>query len=174
MRCILAFACVLWMAGCSGSDFTPGRRTLVVTPEPSQLVVTTSMLQTATSEADYPTLDIVVSRYSRDSRDTITLRTSSIQYVDMANVAIPGTDVPQRAFPTPVTLVASAPDVPSQVRFPMALLTPAIANYLKDQSPPVTIAARVKFDGESTGGGPVQFTFHVPIQVQAGPASPAP
>jgi hypothetical protein len=172
MRCILSFACALWLAGCSSQDFTPGRGRIVVAPEPSQLVVTTTMLRAA--EADYPTINVDFSRYPRGSSDTITFRTYSIQYFNMANEAIAMTDVPQSLLPTPVTLMPAATDLPSNARSQLAILTPAIAAYLKDQPPPVTINARVKFDGESTASGPLQFTFNVPIQVLTNPASPTP
>lgn len=174
MRRMLSFACALWLAGCSSQDFTPGRGRIAVTPEPSQLVVTTAMLRAATAEADYPTINVDFSRYPRGSSDTITYRTYSIQYFNMANEAIPMTDVPQRSLPTPVTLMPAATDVPSNARSQLAILTPAIAAYLKDQPAPATINARVTFDGESTASGPLQFTFNVPIQVLASPASPTP
>ncbi|MFN3428541.1 MAG: hypothetical protein ACK46X_01175 [Candidatus Sericytochromatia bacterium] len=173
MRRILSIACVLWLTGCSGPTFVKGA-TLVVTPEPSQLVVAAPTLHSAATEADYPTIGIVFSRYPRDSSSATTFRTYSIQYFNMANTGIPMTDVPQRSFPTPITVAPPAPDVPSTARFQLSLLSPAVVTYLKNLQPPVTINARVTVNGERGPGEPVQYTFNVPIQVLASPATPAP
>lgn len=174
MRLILSIACILGLAGCVASNPFKMGPLLIAAPDPSQLVVTAPMLQAAASEANYPTIDIVFSRYPRGSSDTLTLRTYSIQYFTMANVAIPMTDVPLRSIPTPVTVAPPAPDVPSEARFSLSILTQAIITYLKDQPAPMTINARVKFDGERGAGDPLQLTFNVPIQLLAGPASPTP